>query len=132
MGYSGQAGSACLNGSLKAASLDDCITLLQRAKYWVKMLTRECLQGQGDLVTACLLPDQPQQVLIERIEGDGGRLPLEASKNCAGIAALETLKALGYPPFGVSLSLIKVYSGVHTWLKTGVIETLHDSAGEIS
>ncbi|KAK9832295.1 hypothetical protein WJX74_005514 [Apatococcus lobatus] len=65
------------------------------------------VKGQGDLVTARLLPDQPQQVLIERIEGDGGRLPLEATKNCAGIAALETLKAMGYPPFGVSLSLIK-------------------------
>ncbi len=67
-------------------------------------------QGQGDVVQARILPNQPQQVLIERIEGDGGRLPLEAAKNCAGIAALETLKALGYPPFGVSLSLIKVYS----------------------
>ena len=67
-------------------------------------------QGQGDIVQARLLPDQPQQVLIERIEGDGGRLPLEAAKNCAGIAALETMKALGYPPFGVSLSLIKVIS----------------------
>lgn len=65
-----------------------------------------------------MLPDQPQQVLIERVEGDGGRLPLEASKNCAGIAALETLKAMGYPPFGVSLSLIKVYPGRHACLKS--------------
>ena len=50
----------------------------------------------------------PGEVLIQQIEGDGGRLSLEASKNCAGIAALETLKLLGHTSCGVSLTLKKV------------------------
>ena len=68
----------------------------------------DVLQGQGDTVTATLLPDRPGHVEIESIEGDGGRLTLEAPKNCVGIAAIETLKLLGSPSCGVSLKLQKV------------------------
>lgn len=67
------------------------------------------MQGEGDIVTASVLPDRPGAVLIESIEGDGGRLSLDASKNCVGIAALETLKLLGgQPSCGISLTLKKV------------------------
>ncbi len=60
-------------------------------------------------MTATVLPDRPGAVLIESIEGDGGRLSLDASKNCVGIAALETLKLLGgQPSCGISLTLKKV------------------------
>ena len=63
-------------------------------------------------MTATVLPGQPGRVVIERITGDGGRLPLEASENCVGIAALETLKMIeathGVPTCGVSLVLEKV------------------------
>ena len=45
---------------------------------------------------------------IESIEGDGGRLTLEAPKNCVGIAAIETLKLIGRTSCGVSLRLQKV------------------------
>ena len=68
----------------------------------------DVLQGQGDTVTATVLPDRPGHVEIESIEGDGGRLTLEAPKNCVGIAAIETLKLLGSPSCGVSLKLQKV------------------------
>jgi homoserine kinase len=66
------------------------------------------MQGDGDTVTASVLPGRPGEVVIERIEGDGGRLSLDASQNCAGIAALETLKLLGQTSCGVSLHLHKV------------------------
>ena len=56
------------------------------------------------------LPNQPGVVLIERIEGDNGRLSLDPAKNCIGIAAMETLKLLGQPTCGVSLTLLKVVS----------------------
>ena len=68
----------------------------------------DVLQGQGDTVTATVLPDRPGHVEIESIEGDGGRLTLQAPKNCVGIAAIETLKLLGSPSCGVSLRLQKV------------------------
>ena len=64
-------------------------------------------QGQGDIVTATLRTDLPGQVVIDGISGDGGRLALEASDNCSGIAALETLKLLGVTNVGVSLTLQK-------------------------
>lgn len=35
-------------------------------------------------MTARVLPDRPGEVVIEGIEGDGGRLSLEAPKNCVG------------------------------------------------
>lgn len=60
------------------------------------------------MVTATVLRDRPGEVVIEAIEGDGGRLPLVAEKNCVGIAAIETLKLLGQPSCGVSLRLKKV------------------------
>ena len=66
------------------------------------------LQGEGDTVTARVLLERPGEVVIDSIEGDGGRLSLEAAKNCAGIAALETLKLLGQTSCGVSLRLHKV------------------------
>ena len=66
------------------------------------------VDGQGDIVTATVLPDRPGEVIIESIEGDGGRLTLEPSKNCIGIAAIETLKLLaGAPSCGVTLRLKK-------------------------
>ncbi len=66
------------------------------------------MQGEGDTVTATVLADRPGEVVIESIVGDGGRLSLEAGKNCVGIAALETLKLLGgQPSCGLSLRLHK-------------------------
>ena len=41
-------------------------------------------QGEGDVVTATVLPDRPGEVVIESIVGDGGRLSLDAPKNCVG------------------------------------------------
>ena len=64
-------------------------------------------------MTATALPGQPGVVRIDGITGDGGRLTLEARKNCVGIAAAETLAlleaALGCPlSCGVALQLHKV------------------------
>ena len=60
------------------------------------------------MVVARVLPDRPGEVVIEGIEGDGGRLSLEAPKNCVGIAAIETLRLLGgAPSCGVGLRLQK-------------------------
>jgi hypothetical protein len=42
------------------------------------------VQGEGDVVTARVLPDRPGQVVIDSIKGDGGRLSLDAPKNCVG------------------------------------------------
>ncbi|KAI3426437.1 hypothetical protein D9Q98_008805 [Chlorella vulgaris] len=66
------------------------------------------VEGEGDVVTARVLPDRPGQVVIDSIQGDGGRLSLDAPKNCVGIAAIETLKLLGAAPScGVALTLQK-------------------------
>ena len=67
------------------------------------------VDGQGDIVTATVLPSAPPgQVIIDSIEGDGGRLSLDPAKNCVGIAATETLKLLGgTPSCGISLKLHK-------------------------
>ncbi|GFH29309.1 homoserine kinase, partial [Haematococcus lacustris] len=46
-------------------------------------------------------------VLIDKIEGDKGRLSLDPAKNCIGIAAQETLKLLGPVTCGVGLTLHK-------------------------
>ena len=59
-------------------------------------------------MTATALHDRPGEVVIEAIEGDGGRLSLTSADNCAGIAAIETLKLLGKVSCGVSLKLHKV------------------------
>ena len=61
------------------------------------------LESPGDEVTARLAPAGVQ---IESIEGDGGRLSLDATKNTAGVAALALLTTLGERR-GVVLSLRK-------------------------
>ncbi|MBW4435702.1 MAG: homoserine kinase [Pleurocapsa minor GSE-CHR-MK-17-07R] len=58
----------------------------------------------GDTVFAQLT--ETPGVVIESITGDGGRLPLKAEKNTAGVAAIEVLKRAG-SPFGVSLRIHK-------------------------
>jgi homoserine kinase len=62
------------------------------------------LAGAGDVVTARF--DGASGVRIERIEGDGGALPLEASANTAGIAAERTLSRAGVAA-GVALVVEK-------------------------
>ncbi len=68
-------------------------------------------QGDGDVVVATALEGEAGVVRIAAITGDGGRLPLDAAKNCVGIAAAETLKlleaVLGPLSAGVSLHLDK-------------------------
>lgn len=59
-------------------------------------------------MTARVIPERPGEVIIESITGDGGRLSKEAADNCAGIAALETLKLLGPISCGVAITLDKV------------------------
>jgi homoserine kinase len=61
------------------------------------------LDEPGDQVTATLAP---AGVAIAAIEGDGGRLPREASRNTAGVAVLALLTKLG-DPRGVSLTIRK-------------------------
>lgn len=57
------------------------------------------------------MPDLPGgEVVIKSITGDDGRLPLVASNNCVGIAAIETIKLLGDINCGVALTLLKVCS----------------------
>jgi len=61
------------------------------------------LEAPGDEVTVCLAG---AGVRIEDITGDGGRLPREAAKNTAGVAAQALLAALGERR-GVSLRIRK-------------------------
>lgn len=61
------------------------------------------LDEPGDEVTATLTSAGVQ---IAAIEGDGGRLPREAARNTAGVAALALLTKLG-DPRGVSLTIRK-------------------------
>ncbi|KAG2483320.1 hypothetical protein HYH03_017821 [Edaphochlamys debaryana] len=65
------------------------------------------VQGGGDTVVAKVIPGKPGQVVIEAIQGDGGRLSLDPAKNCIGVAATETLKLIGAVSCGVSLTLNK-------------------------
>ena len=66
------------------------------------------VDGEGDIVTAVALPDRPGEVVIESIVGDGGRLSLDPTKNCIGVAAIETLRLIGVAPScGVGLRLNK-------------------------
>lgn len=67
------------------------------------------VDGDGDVVVARALPNQPPGTLIiESIEGDNGRLSLIPSDNCVGIAAAETLRLMGaMPSCGIGLSLKK-------------------------
>lgn len=74
------------------------------------------MQGDGDIVTARVIPEAPGKLEIASIEGDNGRLSLDPAKNCIGIAAAETLKMMGQPSCGVSLTLRKVLAACKvTW-----------------
>ena len=61
------------------------------------------LDEPGDEVTATLTPAGVQ---IAGIEGDGGRLPRDAARNTAGVAARALLTKLG-DPRGVALTIRK-------------------------
>src|SRR5262245_9996071 len=61
------------------------------------------LETPGDEVTATLTPSG---VRIDSIDGDGGRLPRDAAKNTAGVAALALLTKLGERR-GVTLAIRK-------------------------
>jgi homoserine kinase len=61
------------------------------------------LETPGDEVTARLTPEG---VSIDDITGDGGRLPREAARNTAGVAAQAMLRALGESR-GVGLTIRK-------------------------
>ena len=55
------------------------------------------MEGRGDTVVARPLEVSSgslERVVIEKIDGDQGRLSLEADNNCAGIAAWETLQLI--------------------------------------
>lgn len=62
------------------------------------------IEGLGDSVTAWRRKELG--VVIESIEGDHGALPLEAEKNTAGIAAIETLRLIA-ADVGVGLHIHK-------------------------
>jgi homoserine kinase len=63
------------------------------------------LEAPGDEVTARFEPGA-HGVLIEEIEGDGGRLPRQAARNTAGVAALALLSKVGEAR-GVALRIRK-------------------------
>jgi homoserine kinase len=64
------------------------------------------IDGPGDEVTARFLPAGTGAVVIDHIDGDGGRLPREAARNTAGVAARALLTSLGESR-GVTLSVRK-------------------------
>jgi homoserine kinase len=64
------------------------------------------LEQPGDEVTARFLAGHAHGVLIEGIDGDNSRLPRDAARNTAGIAALALLTKLGERR-GVGLSIRK-------------------------
>ncbi|HQR68840.1 MAG TPA: homoserine kinase, partial [Thermoanaerobaculia bacterium] len=64
------------------------------------------LDGPGDVVTARLVGTPG--VRLTAIDGDGGRLPREARRNTAGVAALAVLEEFaGRGRFGIELTLTK-------------------------
>jgi homoserine kinase len=63
------------------------------------------IYGHGDLVTA--YRTEKPGVRIRSIDGDGGRLPLEAEKNTAGLAVISLMKELDQPDIGVELVIEK-------------------------
>lgn len=63
------------------------------------------IHGLGDFVTASL-SDTPG-VSIRSITGEGGKLPIEAKKNTAGLAVMDLLDKLGQKEVGVTLSITK-------------------------
>lgn len=62
------------------------------------------VEDPGDEVTLTLTAEPG--VYLKKIEGDGGRLPLEAEKNTAGVAVLGFLKAINSTQ-GVEITLKK-------------------------
>lgn len=62
------------------------------------------LHEPGDVVRAERRPERG--VVIARIEGDGGRLPLETARNTAGVAAQSVLRQIGATA-GVQLTIHK-------------------------
>ena len=64
------------------------------------------IEGPGDEVTARFLPGGAGLVVIDHIAGDGGRLPREAARNTAGVAARALLASLGESR-GVTLTVRK-------------------------
>jgi homoserine kinase len=66
------------------------------------------LAGLGDTVHARRIPER--SVAIREIRGDGGKLPTDARKNTAGIAASKVLKLIGADA-GVELILEKNIPG---------------------
>jgi len=64
------------------------------------------LDGPGDVVTARL--SETPGVRLVSVEGDGGRLPRDAGRNTAGVAAAAVLEEFaGRGRFGIELSLRK-------------------------
>jgi homoserine kinase len=63
------------------------------------------IHGLGDFVTAAF--SNTRGVSIRSITGEGGKLPLEADKNTAGLAAMALLEELGQKEVGVVLSITK-------------------------
>ena len=64
------------------------------------------LDGPGDVVTATLC--EKPGVRIVSVEGDGGRLPREARRNTAAVAARAVLEEFAGPGrFGLELSIVK-------------------------
>lgn len=63
--------------------------------------------GLGDTVKIRTLPDQPGVIRIASITGDGGKLPLKAEENTAGIAAIEARKLIGREELGMEITLHK-------------------------
>lgn len=62
--------------------------------------------GIGDTIRA--MRNNLGQVRIVQISGDGGKLPLSANKNTAGIAAIRTLKKIG------------IKSGIDLWIEKNI------------
>jgi homoserine kinase len=62
------------------------------------------VEQPGDEVTLTL--NHSKEVTISKIEGDGGRLPIDAGKNTAGVAVLSLLKALDRKD-GIEIALRK-------------------------
>lgn len=63
------------------------------------------IEAPGDEVVARYV-DEPG-LRIARITGDDGKLPLEAEKNTAGVAAIDLLKHLGMLDLGIELEIHK-------------------------
>ncbi len=63
------------------------------------------VEQPGDFVT--ISKGKDAGVHVRQIEGDGGKLPLDAAKNTAAVAALEVLKILGVSDYSLDIYLRK-------------------------